>query len=117
MRNAVGLGVSLVEYRRLLLDSKTDFDDAVDLLPRSAQRSDLEEALTDYTIAAQVWQAGVESRYGIIPAKSSLIYAVDKRYELGLAKLKQSSIPYEPLLHIIWEFADKRIRHATSLQE
>src|SRR5882724_1207079 len=117
LRNAVGLGVSLIEYRHLLLDAKTDFDDAVPLLPRSAQRSDLEEALTDYTIAAQVWQAGLESRYGIIPTKSSLIYSVDKQYDLGLAKLKQSSVPYEPLLHIIWEFADKRIRNATSLQK
>jgi tetratricopeptide (TPR) repeat protein len=117
LRNAVGLGASLIEYRHLLLDTKTDFDDAIPLLPNSAQRSDLEEALTDYTIAEQVWQAGVESRYGIIPTKSSLIYSVDKRYDLGLAKLKQSSISYEPLLQIIWEFADKRIRHATSLQK
>jgi len=118
LRNAVGLGVSLMENRRLLLDAKTDFDDAVTLLPpASAQRNDLEEALTDYMIAAQVWQAGIESRYGIIPTKSSLIYSVDKRYHLGLAKLKQSSIQYEPLLHMIWEFGDQRIKHATSLQK
>jgi len=73
--------------------------------------------MRDYIIAADVWQVGVESRYGIIATKSSLIYSVDKRYELGLAKLKQSSIPYEPLLHMIWEFAAQRIQHATSLQK
>jgi tetratricopeptide (TPR) repeat protein len=116
LRNAVGLGVSLIEYRRLLLDAKTDFDDAVTSLPRSAQRSDLEAALTDYIIAGKVWQAGVESRYGIIPIKSSLIYSVDRRYDLGLTKLKQPSVPYDPLLHMIWEFADQRIDHAGSLQ-
>lgn len=108
---------AFIEYRRLLLDAKTDFDDAVAVLPRGAQRNDLEEALTDYTIAADVWRAGVESRYGTIPTKSSLIYSVDKRYDLGLTRIKQSSIPYEPLLHMIWEFADQRIRHSTSLQK
>ncbi|MDX6557756.1 MAG: hypothetical protein QOF72_805 [Blastocatellia bacterium] len=117
LRNGVGLGVSVIEYRRLLLDAKTAFDDAVAVLPRGAQRNDLEEALTDYTIAADVWRAGVESRYGTIATKSSLIYSVDKRYDLGLARIKQSSIPYEPLLHMIWEFADQRIKHATSLQK
>src|SRR5258707_7335893 len=61
LADATEIGVGYVDYKRLLLDAKTDFDMPIAKFPKSAQRKDLEEVMQDFIVAGDVWGIALDN--------------------------------------------------------
>jgi len=142
LANAAELGVTLVDYRRLLLDAKTDLDAPLAKLPKGEQRTEIEEAMDDFRIAADVWELGIRgvtrqaftydpvlgSRshpvyYSGIESKTDFYRGLRKRYgEDRLPAPKAANgygrgiVSHEAILKVIWSSAAKHLRRAMDLQ-
>jgi hypothetical protein len=113
--NAIEIGTTLIDYRRELLDAKTELDPLISLFPKSQQRTDIEEATRDYMIAADVWQIGIQYGDGI-PTKTDFYRSLRARYELKVEPKVGRKINEDAMLHFIWGVAAARIERAIKLQ-
>jgi hypothetical protein len=113
--NAIEVGGSLGEYRRQLVDAKTDFDAPIARFPDCAQRGDLAEAMRDYMIAADAWALGIQ--YDGIPTKTDFYRDLNKRYKLGIEPRRGRKVKYDVIVRMIWDVAAARLKHAIKLQD
>lgn len=140
--NAAELGVSFVDYKRLLLDAKTDLDEPLSKLPKGEQRTEIEEAMNDFRIAADVWAMGIRGvtrqavsynpvlgstshpvYYPGIESKTDFYRELRKRYGENLLPPPKAAngygrgiVAYEPILKIVWRSAANHLDHAMKLQ-
>jgi len=114
--NAIDIGTSLIEYRRELLDAKTEIDPLVAEFPKCQQRTDFEEAVRDYMIAADVWQIGIQYGDGI-PTKTDFYRVLRERYELKPEPKIGRKVNDDALIRLIWGIAAARLERAVKVQK
>ncbi len=125
--NAGEIGVSFIEYKRLLLDAKTDFDVAIVEVPKGAQRDELVEAMRDYILASDVWSVSIDNAVWCstrnqpagVPMKTDLYRSLRARVGediLPSPKLNACA-RQEVLVKVMWLSAARRIQHVMKLQE
>ncbi len=124
LANATDIGVNLTDYRRLLVDAKTDFDTPISKFPDpSVQRTQLQEAMQDYIIAVDVWTVSIEN---IETCKAAGVPMKTDFYRLLRARIGEDILPapkagrcvrQENLLKIMWLSAAQHLTRAMNAQK
>jgi hypothetical protein len=127
LANATEIGISYIDYKRLLLDAKTDFDIPIAKFPKSVQRTGLEEAMRDFILAGDVWSVSIESAVWCTNQYQPIGVPMKTDFYRGLrARIGEDILPapkfgrcakQDAVVKIMWLSAAKRIAHAAELQK
>jgi len=115
LAGAIEVGITYTQYGTLLVQAKTEVDEALIYVPEGEIKHSIVLALDDYAIAGRVWSESLQYRDGI-PAKSSTAFYLNGRYNLGITKFKSGEyIKRSAILDVIWGSAGRHSAKAAQL--
>lgn len=124
LESATSVGVSFAEYGTRLIDAKAAVDEALPRVSDGELKSEIELAMSEYSLASQVWQTVnremIEDRYnsGYLDASTELGASLVKKYKLEphvLPASKRSIILRSEILSAIWQSAKGHLDKAAQL--
>jgi hypothetical protein len=111
--SAEEVGTSYVQYNSLVIDTKVAVEESLGSIQPGYVKTDIEQALDDFVIAAQVWNTGIQNNG--IPTKTDLYRSLNERYRLGVNPRMGLTIDHLKIIKIIWRVAGERLEQAASL--
>lgn len=114
--SAIEIGVNYTEYSELVLEAKSQVNEATAILKQGQIRSELELAIDSFVDARDTWNYALQNQYGAEFADFQKLYDFT---ELGKIILPKYSLPKDVLamtaVQIIWNTGNKHLKQARGL--
>lgn len=127
LANTTDIGVTLADYRRLVVDAKTAFDVPIAKFPQGVQRRELEAAMQDYVIAVDVWGISLDnirwcdarSQPVGLPMKTDFYRSLRARIGEDILPAPKANVcaKRDAMLKIVWLSAARHITRAMDAQK
>lgn len=114
LATAADVGVTYADYRRILIEVKTEVDAKVDKMEDGNLRRAIVNSMEDYARAGQVWDFFIRNRGGI-PTKSDLGRFLIANYGVPLKVSIFVSIDRGTALSYVWARARRYYNEAVAL--
>jgi hypothetical protein len=115
LNSATGVGVSFVEYGRILIDAKALVDEELPKIEEGQLKTEIHSATIEYAYAAHVWNYFIRNPRGAIPSKSDLGRQLIGGYGVPIKISVFTSIPRDWALTAIWRKAGGHFNRAVEL--
>jgi hypothetical protein len=119
LASAAEVGVTYVEYGRIVIEAKAEVDGALAKIQDRDLKSYISRAIHEYAYASQAWNYFIQNRGGI-PTKSDLGRQLITKYSIPIKISIFTSLTRDSTLPHIWRKAriyyDATIKQANSLQ-
>jgi hypothetical protein len=113
LANATQIGVSYLDYNPLVIEAKTEIDDALTQVPEGALTAAIRASIYEYQVAADVWNRLVHT--GSIPTKSELGRSLINAYQIPIKIGMFTSLSRDLALSYIWRAGRAKFEKAESL--
>jgi hypothetical protein len=119
MASAAEIGVSYVEYGRIVIEAKAEVDGALSKIQDGGLRNTISQAMFEYAYALQLWNYLINNRGGI-PTKSNMGRTLISSYDIPIKISVFISLTRDSTLPYVWRKArqhyDAAVEQANKLQ-